>query len=39
MRHVGAMLGVGLSDEGRRFGVSDVSAAVVAQWVGARGHS
>ena len=38
MRHVEAMLGVDLSDEGRRFEARDVIAPIVARWVGARGH-
>ena len=38
MRHVEAMLGVDLSDEGQRFEVRDVIAPVVARWVGARGY-
>ena len=38
MRHVEAMLGVDLSDEGQRFEARDVIAPVVARWVGARGH-
>ena len=36
MRHVEAMLGVDLSDEGQRFEARDVIAPVVARWVGAR---
>ena len=38
MRHVEAMLGVDLSDEGQRFEARDVIAPVVARWVGARGY-
>ena len=38
MRHVEAMLGVDLSDEGQRFEARDLIAPVVARWVGARGY-
>ena len=36
MRHVEAMLGVDLSDEGERFEARDLIAPIVARWVGAR---
>ncbi len=38
MGHVEAMLGVDLSDEGRRFEARDLIAPIVARWVGARGY-
>ena len=38
MRHVEAMLGVDLCDEGQRFEARDVIAPVVARWVVARGY-
>ena len=38
MRHVEAILGVDLSDEGQRFEARDVVAPVVARWIGARSY-
>ena len=38
MRHVEAMLGVDLSDEGQRFEARDLIAPIVARWVGDRGY-
>ena len=38
MRHVEAMLGVDLSDEGQRFEARDLIAPIVARWVGVRGY-
>ena len=38
MRHIEAMLGVDLSDEGRRFEARDLVAPVVARWVAARDY-
>ena len=38
MRHVEAMLGLDLSDEGQRFEARDVIAPVVGRWIGARDH-
>ena len=38
MRHVEAMLGVDLSDEGQRFEARDVVAPIVARWIAARGY-
>ena len=37
MRHIEAMLGVDLSDEGQRYEARDVIAPIIARWVGARG--
>ena len=39
MRHIEAMLGVDLSDEGDRFEARDIIAPVVARWVGARDYA
>ena len=38
MRHVEAMLGVDLSDEGQRFEARDVVAPIVSRWIAARGY-
>ena len=38
MGHVEAMLGVDLSDEGRRFEARDLIAPIVARWIGVRDY-